>query len=59
MWVWFARTGDSSLARERSPDGRDHMWPLYDQGNKWRMVFDEFNIRPEKDSERQIRDHVY
>ena len=45
MWVQFAKTGNPSDA-----------WPLYNLKDKWVMVFDEFNIHPEKESERKIVD---
>ncbi len=56
MWVQFAKTGDPSLSAELSPDGKAKQWPLYDSENKWVMVFDEFNIHPEKEKERKIVD---
>ena len=56
MWVQFAKTGNPSLSAEISPDGKAHEWPLYDLKNKEVMVFDEFNIHPEKESELKILD---
>ena len=56
MWVQFARTGNPSLSADISPDGKAYEWPLYDPENKEVMVFDEFNIHPEKESERKIVD---
>ncbi len=56
MWVQFAKTGDPSLSAEISPDGKAHEWPLYDLENKEVMIFDEFDIHPEKESERKIID---
>ena len=56
MWVQFAKTGDPSLTAEQSPDGKEHVWPIYDLENKYVMVFDEFNIHPERESERGILD---
>jgi len=56
MWVQFAKTGNPSLSADISPDGKAHEWPLYDLENKNVMVFDEFNIHPEKESERKILD---
>ncbi len=56
MWVQFARTGDPSLTAEQSPDGEAKVWPLYDVKNRQVMVFDEFNIHPEKESVRRILD---
>ena len=56
MWVQFAKTGNPSLSAEISPDGKAHEWPLYDLKNKEIMIFDEFNIHPEKESERKILD---
>jgi len=37
-------------------DGKDKEWPLYDLVNKQVMMLDEFNIHPEKESERKIVD---
>ena len=56
MFVQFAKTGNPSLTADISPDGKDHKWPLYDTENKWLMVFDEFNIHPEKEAERKLVD---
>ena len=56
MWVQFAETGDPSLSAELSPDGKAKDWPLYDPENRNIMVFDEFDIHPEKESERKILD---
>ncbi len=56
MWVQFAKTGNPSLSADISPDGKAKVWPLYDTENKKVMVFDEFNIHPEKESERKILD---
>ena len=56
MWIQFAKTGNPSLRADISPDGKAHEWPLYDLENKYVMVFDEFNIHPEKEAERQIVD---
>ncbi|MBQ3764324.1 MAG: carboxylesterase family protein [Synergistaceae bacterium] len=56
MWVQFAKTGNPSLSAEISPDGKAHECPLYDTENKQIMIFDEFNIHPEKESERKILD---
>ena len=56
MWVQFAKTGNPSLSAKDSPDGKAHEWPLYDLKNKEIMVFDEFNIHPEKESQRKILD---
>ncbi len=56
MWVQFAKTGNPSLSAEDSPDGKAHEWPLYDLKDKQIMIFDEFNIHPEKESERKILD---
>ena len=56
MWVQFAKTGNPSLSAEISPDGRAKEWPLYDLKDRQIMVFDEFNIHPEKESERKIVD---
>ena len=56
MWVQFAKTGDPSLSADISPDGRDHAWPPYDVGNRQLMVFEEFNIHPERESDRKLVD---
>ena len=56
MWVQFAKTGTPSLTADISPDGKAHEWPMYDLKDKYMMVFDEFNIHPEKEAERKILD---
>ena len=56
MWVQFAKTGNPSLSADISPDGKAHEWPLYDTENKQVMVFDESDIHPEKESDRNIVD---
>lgn len=56
MWVQFAKTGNPSLSAEISPDGKAKEWPLYDLENKQVIIFDEFNIHPEKESLRKILD---
>ena len=56
MWVQFAKTGNPSLTAEQSPDGKEKVWPLYDLETKQVMVFDEFNIRPEKEADVNIVD---
>ena len=56
MWVQFAKTGNPSLSADVSPDGKAHEWPLYDPEDRKVMVFDEFNIHPERESERKIVD---
>ena len=56
MWVQFAKTGNPSLTAEASPDGKAKQWPLYDVKDKQVMVFDEFNIHPEKESKLGIVD---
>ena len=56
MWVQFAKTGNPSLGADISPDGKAYEWPLYDLADKKVMVFDEFNIHPEKEAERKIVD---
>ena len=56
MWVQFAKTGNPSISAELSPDGKAKEWPLYDLKDKQVMVFDEFNIHPEKESQRKIVD---
>ena len=56
MWVQFAKTGNPSLSADISPDGEAHEWPLYDLEDKQVMVFDEFNILPESESEIKLVD---
>ena len=56
MWVQFAKTGNPSLSAEISPDGKAHEWPLYNLEDKEVMVFDEFNIHTEKESELKLLD---
>ena len=56
MWVQFAKTGNPSLSADQSPDGKAKDWPLYDLGDKQLMIFDEFDIHPEKESQRKILD---
>ena len=56
MWVQFAKTGNPSLGADISPDGKAKEWPLYSLENKEWMVFDEFDIHAEKESERKILD---
>ena len=56
MWVQFAKTGNPSLSAENSPDGKAHNWPLYNLNDKEVMVFDEFNIHPEKEINIKIID---
>lgn len=50
MWVQFAKTGNPSLSADISPDGKARIWPAYDLKNRKVMVFDEFNIHPEKEA---------
>ena len=56
MWVQFAKTGNPSLTADISPDGKAKEWPVYDLENRKWMVFDEFDIHSEKESERKILD---
>jgi para-nitrobenzyl esterase len=56
MWVQFAKTGIPSLSADQSPDGKAYEWPLYDLTDKNIMIFDEFNIHPEKESQRKMVD---
>lgn len=56
MWVQFAKTGNPSLGADISPDGKAKEWPLYDLKDRKVMVFDEFNIHPEKESKRKLLD---
>ena len=56
MWVQFAKTGNPSLSAGLSPDGKAKEWPLYDLKDRKVMVLDEFDIHPEKESERKIVD---
>ena len=48
--------GSPSLRAENSPDGKTKVWPLYDGEKREVMGFDEFNVHPEKESERKIID---
>ena len=56
MWVQFAKTGDPSLTADISPDGKAHVWPLYDTGDKKVMVLDEKDIHTARESELKIVD---
>ncbi len=56
MWVQFAKTGNPSLTDGISPDGKAKEWPLYDLKDKRVMIFDEFDIHPEKEEQRKIVD---
>ena len=56
MWVQFAKCGNPSLSADISPDGKAKEWPLYDTKDKYVMVFDEFDIRAEKESAMNIVD---
>ena len=56
MWIQFAKTGNPSLSADLAPDGKAHEWPLYDIENKQVMVFDEFDIHPDKDAVNRIVD---
>ena len=56
MWVQFAKCGDPSLSAEISPDGKAKEWPAYNLEDKQVMVFDEFDIRAEKESAMSIVD---
>jgi para-nitrobenzyl esterase len=56
MWVQFATCGNPTLQADVSPDGKEHVWPLYDLEDRQAMVFDEFDIHPEKEDVRQILD---
>ena len=56
MWVQFAKTGNPSLSADISPDGKAKLWLPYDIENKKVMVFDEFDIHSEKESERKLLD---
>ena len=49
MWVQFAKTGNPSLSKA-------HEWPLYNLKDKEIMVFDEFNIHPEKEADLKLLD---
>jgi para-nitrobenzyl esterase len=44
------------LSADILPDGKEKLWPTYDLEKTQVMVFDEFNIHPEQESERQILD---
>ena len=56
MWVQFAKTGNPSLSADLSPDGKAKEWPPYNVEDREIMVFDEFDIHPEKESVREILD---
>ncbi len=56
MWIQFAKCGNPSLSADISPDGKAYEWPLYDTKNRQMMVFDEFDIHPEKESDRKVVD---
>ena len=56
MWVQFAKYGNPSLSADVSPDGKAKEWPLYDLKDKYVMVFDEYDIRAEKESAMKIVD---
>ncbi len=56
MWVQFAKCGNPSLSADISPDGKAYEWPLYDLEDKQVMVFDEFDIRAEKEADMNIVD---
>ncbi len=56
MWVQFAKTGDPSLAADLSPDGKEHVWPIYDTSDKKVMVLDEKDIHTARESELKIVD---
>ena len=56
MWIQFAKCGNPSLSADISPDGKAYEWPLYDTKNRQVMVFDEFDIHPEKESDRKVVD---
>ena len=48
--------GSFAYRADISPDGKAKEWPLYDTENKQVMVLDEFDLHPEKESERKIVD---
>ncbi|MDO5850415.1 MAG: carboxylesterase family protein [Methanobacteriaceae archaeon] len=56
MWVQFAKTGNPSLEASEAPNGKDNIWPLYDSKDKNVMVFDEFDIHVDKESNLNIVD---
>jgi len=56
MWVQFATCGDPSLSADQSPDGKAKVWPAYDSKDRKLMVFDEFDIHPERESELGLLD---
>lgn len=47
---------ESMGKRKARAGGKAYEWPLYDLKDKKAMVFDEFNIHPEKESELKILD---
>ena len=56
MWVQFAKCGDPSLSAEESPDGRAKECPAYDPADRRLVMFDEFDIHVEPESERGLVD---
>ena len=56
MWVQFAKCGNPSLPADVSPNGKEKEWPLYDLKDKYVMVFDEFDIRAEKEADVHVVD---
>ena len=56
MWVQFAACGDPSLSAEISPDGKERIWPAYTPEKKEWMVFDEFDVRAERESDTKVVD---
>ncbi|MBQ3334844.1 MAG: hypothetical protein IJG85_04550 [Eubacteriaceae bacterium] len=52
----FAKTGNPSLPKDISPNGKVKEWTLYDLKDKHVMVFGEFDIRAEKESDIHIVD---
>lgn len=54
--VQFAKTGNPSLDASEALNGKDNIWPLYDTENKNIMVFDEFDIPVDKESNLNILD---
>ena len=56
MWVQFAKTGNPSLSADISPDHKAKEWPKYSLTDKNVMVFNEFDIHPEKQSGTKLVD---
>ena len=56
MWVQFAKNDNPSLSADISHDGKAKEWLSHDPEDRVWMVFDEYDIHPEKESERKMLD---